>query len=127
MKSRIAKLTILLGVAVLAAGPGRVQAQVTPEEHAKHHPEGQAAEKTPPATPAPPAKGMAGTKGMNMMAADARLDELVTKMNAAQGQAKVDAIAEVVTALVQQHQAMHANMSAKMSEKGMGAGAGGRK
>ena len=129
MKSRIAKLTILLGIAVLAAGPGRVQAQVTPEEHAKHHPEGQAAEKaTPPAAPAPQAKGMAGTKGMNMMAADARLDELVAKMNAAQGQAKVDAIAEVVTALVQQHQAMHGNMSAKMSEKGMmGAGAGGKK
>lgn len=113
MTSRIAMLTILLGVAALAAG-GRVQAQVTPEEHAKHHPEGQAAEKA--------------KKGMNMMAAAARLDELVAKMNAAQGQAKVDAVAEVVTALVQQHQAMHGNMSAKMSEKGMmGAGAGGKK
>ena len=79
MKSRIAKLTMLLGVAALAAGPGRVQAQVTPEEHANHHPGGQAADQAPPPATPTPAKGMAGTKGPNMKAADARLDELVAK------------------------------------------------
>ena len=40
---------------------------------------------------------MAGMKGMDMKASDAKLDELVAKMNAAQGQAKVDAMAELLT------------------------------
>ena len=85
--------------------------QVSAEDHAKHHPAGQAAEPKV-ATPAPQAKGM---PGMKMMASNARLDELVTKMNAAQGQAKVDAIAELLTALVREHQEMHGNMSQMMS------------
>ena len=46
----------------------------------------------------------------NMMAADARLGELVNKMNDLPGTAKTDAISEVVTALVEQHRAMHAMM-----------------
>ena len=115
MTSRTLKLTVLIGLATLAAVPGYLHAQVTPEEHAQHHPEAK-----PPAAQAKPAPG----RGM-MEANNAKLDELVTKMNAAQGQAKVDAIAEVVTALVQQHQAMHGDMSAMMSK--MGAGAGGKK
>jgi endonuclease V-like protein UPF0215 family len=47
----------------------------------------------------------------NMMASDAKLEELVKKMNDATGQAKTEAIAEVVTALVQQHRAMHGMMA----------------
>lgn len=46
----------------------------------------------------------------DMMAADARLQELVNKMNDLPGTAKTDAISEVVTALVQQYRAMHAMM-----------------
>jgi hypothetical protein len=53
--------------------------------------------------------------GMNMMASNEKLDELVKKMNAAQGPAKVDAIAEVLTALVHEHQSMHGNMASMMS------------
>jgi hypothetical protein len=83
--------------------------QASPEDHAKHHPGAQAAEQ---AAPVPQATSMAG---MNMMAPNPKLDELVKKMNAAQGQAKVDAMAELLTAMVQEHQSMHANMSGMMS------------
>jgi hypothetical protein len=50
----------------------------------------------------------------NMMASDAKLDELVAKMNDANGPAKTDAIAEVVNALVQQHRAMRGMMAGRM-------------
>jgi endonuclease V-like protein UPF0215 family len=50
----------------------------------------------------------------NMMASDAKLEELVKKMNDARGEAKTDAIAEVVTALVQQHRTMHGMMAGRM-------------
>jgi septal ring factor EnvC (AmiA/AmiB activator) len=45
-----------------------------------------------------------------MKAMDARLDGLVQKMNAAQGQAKTDATAATVTELVQQRKTMHERM-----------------
>ena len=91
--------------------------QVSPEEHAAHHPAAQAdkAAPAPQPPPAPQAKAMAGMKGMDMKASDAKLDELVAKMNAAQGQAKVDAMAELLTTLVKQHQSMHGNMGPMMS------------
>jgi hypothetical protein len=116
MKTRIAVLGGVLGIAALTIAPAHGW-QVSPEEHAKHHPgaEAQKATPAPQPPPAPQAKGMAGMKGMDMMASNAKLDELVTKMNAAQGQAKVDAIAELLTVLVQQHQGMHGNMGQMMS------------
>ena len=110
MKSNLAVLGGALVVAALTSASAHGW-QVSPEEHAKHHPDAQAEK----AAPAPPAKGMAGMKGMDMTASNAKLDALVTKMNAAQGQAKVDAIAELLTALVQQHQTMHGNMGQMMS------------
>jgi hypothetical protein len=95
--------------------------QVSPEEHAAHHPLAQADKApTPQPKPAPQAKGM---KGMDMKSSNAKLDELVAKMNAAQGQAKVDAIAELLTTLVQHHQGMHGNMSEMMSKMKDGAAA----
>jgi septal ring factor EnvC (AmiA/AmiB activator) len=45
-----------------------------------------------------------------MKAMDARLEGLVQKMNAAQGQAKTDATAATVTELVQQRRTMHERM-----------------
>jgi hypothetical protein len=39
-------------------------------------------------------------------------------MNATQGQAKVDAMAELLTALVQAHQSMHATMGGMMHNMG---------
>lgn len=43
-------------------------------------------------------------------ASDARLQELVDKMNAAKGEARVDALAAVVTELVQQHKGAPGHM-----------------
>lgn len=86
--------------------------QVSTEDHARHHPEAQRADPKPAA--APQAKGSAP---MNMMASNPRLDALVAKMNAAEGQAKVDAIAELLTVLVQNHQAMQDDMGARMQKK----------
>lgn len=117
MKSTVAVVTGVLLSAALISGPAHGW-QVSAEDHAKHHPGGEpapnaaAAAPAPQAPPAPQAKGMAG---MNMMASNAKLDELMKKMNAAQGQAKVDAIAALLTALVQEHQSMHGNMANMMS------------
>jgi outer membrane murein-binding lipoprotein Lpp len=44
--------------------------------------------------------------------ADAKLNDLVAKMNAASGTAKVDAIATVVSEMVAQRQALHEKMAA---------------
>ena len=46
----------------------------------------------------------------DMKAADATLDALVTKMNSAEGGAKVDAIAALLTTMVQQHKTMREGM-----------------
>ena len=54
-----------------------------------------------------------------MKAADARLDALVRDMNAATGNARIDAIAAVLNELLQQRKAMH-ECVAKMSEHMMG-------
>ena len=105
MRLTYVRLCSVLLAAAVTAVPAHAW-QVSPDEHAKHHPGAQA---TP--APAPQAKGMAGMKE-----AGARLEELVAKMNAAQGQAKVDAIAELLTALVQQHQTMHGGMDQMMSK-----------
>lgn len=55
----------------------------------------------------------------DMKAADARLAGLVDAMNTAKGDAKVDAIAQVVNELVRQHKAMHEHM-ATMQTMGSG-------
>ena len=112
-KRLLVAMGALLSAALLAA-PVRGW-QVSAEDHAKHHPE------TQPDTPeaaqraAPQAKVPAA---MDMVASSAKLDELVKKMNAARGQAKVDAIAELLTVMVQTHQTMHGNMSTMMQNMG---------
>jgi len=117
MKSPGAVLVGALLVTALTIVPAHGW-QVSPEEHAAHHPAAQAdkAAPTPHPAPAPEAKARAGMKGMDMKAADAKLGELVAKMNVAQGQAKVDAMAELLTTLVQYHQSMHGNMDQMMSK-----------
>ena len=115
----------VLGGALLVTALTIVPAQgwqVSPDEHAAHHPAAQA-DKVAPTPPAPQAKAMAGMKGMDTKASDAKLDELVAKMNTAQGQAKVDAMAELLTTLVKQHQSMHGNMGQMMSKMKEGAAA----
>jgi hypothetical protein len=98
MKSRVVILTGVLVATGLIIAPAQGW-QASPDGHAQHHPAAQADKPS-----------------------NAKLDELVAKMNAAKGDAKVDAIAELLTALVQQHQGMHGNMSQMMSKmKGVGA------
>ena len=55
----------------------------------------------------------------DMKAADSRLDALVNEMNAASGDAKVNALAAVVTELVSQQKSMHAHMG-QMHQQMMG-------
>ncbi|MBI2189038.1 MAG: hypothetical protein HYU37_18220 [Acidobacteria bacterium] len=54
-----------------------------------------------------------------MKAADSKLDALVRDMNAATGNAKVDATAAVVTELVRQNRSMHERMG-QMHQQMMG-------
>lgn len=51
-----------------------------------------------------------------MQAMDQQLDELVAQMNSATGTAKVDAIASVLTALVEQRQTMRSGMMGMQSQ-----------
>jgi hypothetical protein len=83
-------------------------------------PRGAAAQQTPPpaaqpgqATPPNMADMMKRHQQMmaEMKAADAKLDQLVTQMNAATGDAKVAAMAQVVNELVRQQKAMHEHMA----------------
>lgn len=93
----------LMAASPLQAQPPSPSPTPQPQEHQMHQ-------------PAPDAKADdAQAKGMPMMMADmaqmdARLEALVVKMNAATGDAKMTAIAETVTALVQEHKAMRDGM-----------------
>ena len=96
-------LTSLLVLGLAAAG---TQAQDPQHQH-------------PQTSAKPPADMSAKCKDMmaqhekmmaEMKAADQRLDELVTKMNSASGEAKVDATAATVTEVVAQRKAMRDGM-----------------
>ena len=58
-----------------------------------------------------------------MKAGDAKLDALAKEMNAATGEARVNAVAAVVDELVRQHRAMHGHMG-QMHQHMMGMGRG---
>lgn len=95
---------------VVPAASVRAQANAAPsdQDHQSHHP---AAEPSSDAKAQPPATHEHGTEGPQGMmaeraAANAKLDALVVKMNASKGEARIDAMAELLTALVQQHTAM---------------------
>jgi hypothetical protein len=106
---------LLTFVGVSTLGPGLPAQAQDP-----HHPDHGAAA-APAATPEQ-GQGMMKQKMMNeMKAADAKLDALVQAMNAAKGAEKTDAIAAVVTALVEQHRSMHGsmmNMTGMMNKMG---------
>ncbi len=74
----------------------------------------------------PAAAGMAGMTKMHqqmmaeMSAADARLDQLLSVMTAATGEAKVAGIAAVVTELVHQQKTMHQRMGTMHDQMMMG-------
>jgi hypothetical protein len=129
MKSRIAMLAVISLLAVFVSQPAHLHGQqaATAQDHAQHHPEAA----QPPAAAAAPA-GDAKANMMSMMArmkaTDPKLDELVKKMNAAKGSAKTDAIAELLTAIVEDRRTtcepMMANMMSTMNMMGGGANHG---
>jgi hypothetical protein len=99
-------------------------------------PEIAAAEQsTPPAASAPhdhdhaattaaegkasPMEGMRRQMMAKMNATDAELNQLVTKMNAAAGDAKTAIMADLLTRLVQQHTSMKARMDEMKAQCGM--------
>jgi hypothetical protein len=92
--------TALVAVPLNVHG-GQAAAPVDP--HAGHHPSQAAA--TTAAVPEPKADMMA-----SMKASTAKLEELAKKMNAATGSARTDAIAELLTAIVQEHSTMQESM-----------------
>jgi len=77
-------------------------------DHEAHHPAAETAQ--PPSPAETQAGGMQGQMMADMKEQDAKIDALVTKMNAAKGNAKVDAIAELLTAMAQQRRSMGAHM-----------------
>jgi hypothetical protein len=62
--------------------------------------------------------GMMGKMMSNWKDQEAELDKLVADMNSAPSDKKVDAIAAVVTKLVEQHKAVHERMQKMMTERG---------
>src|SRR6516165_7589458 len=62
--------------------------------------------------------GMDMGSTMSMKDQDAELDKLVADMNSAPSDKKADAVAAVVTKLVEQHKAMHERMQKMMAERG---------
>ncbi len=132
MRARLAILTVVTAMSAFVLAPAYVHGQQAPadQNHDQHHPEATTPAAQTPAPPASPAnmQGMQSNMmgNMNRMKADdAKLDDLVKKMNAATGQAKVDAMAAVLTALVEdRHLAMEPMMSNMMAMMNMMSGGG---
>jgi hypothetical protein len=106
--------------ALLTFGAGIAQRGVGAEERTPQNP-------APQGTTPQPQPGMADMMKMHeqmmaeMKAGDAKFDALVKDMNAAAGDAKVNAMAAVVNELVRQHKAMHERMG-QMHQQMMGPG-----
>jgi hypothetical protein len=128
MKSGLAILTTLFIVSALVAVPTRVHGQqaAIDQQHDYYHPDvATAPEQTPgsipPQTPAAPDAPGVQSKMMTTMnrmkRTGSELDALVKTMNAATGQSKVDAMAELLTALVADWRcdAMMAEMKSMMT------------
>jgi uncharacterized protein (DUF2342 family) len=118
--------TLIAAAAVVAAcvvGPAPLYAQgPEAQDHKQHHPEAVAQQQAVPARPADQPRADSTGMMARMKATGEKLDALVKKMNAAQGTAKTDAIAELLTALVEERRSMCEPMMSMMSMMG---GAGG--
>ena len=109
MKRRIALVTVIVALSAVMASPVHLHGQQPTDraDHSAHHPGAPATQAVPPVAPTP----------MEAMMSTAKLDELVKKMNSAKGAAKTEAMAELLTALVQDRRAcepMMANMMKMM-------------
>ena len=114
-------LTLFVGVPAHVHGlQAAAQAQAQPQD--PHHPDQGTADAPGAATPEQ-RQGMMNQNMTKMMgemkAADAKLDALVQAMNAAKGAEKTEAIAAVVTALVQERRSMHGSMATMMNMMNM--------
>jgi hypothetical protein len=118
MNTRAVLATAIAGL--LTLGAGIAQRGVGAEEATPQNP-------APQGTTPQPQAGMADMMKMHeqmmaeMKAGDAKLDALVRDMNAAAGDAKVNATAAVVNELVRQQKAMHERMG-QMHQQMMGRG-----
>ena len=128
MTSRLVLLAVFAAFTAVfvTASPTRLHGQQPPQiqQHDEHH--SSAPEQ------AAPAAGDQQARMMNMMATmhanDQKVDDLVQKMNAARGNDKVEAMAQLLTTLVQDRRAMQqsmSNMSMMMNMMGTSSGMGG--
>ena len=107
---RIAMAVGACAMTLAMAAPGWAQSAPSgppppeQENHELHHPEGSPA--PPAATPQAPPAGMQQKMMDEMKVMHGRLDALVARLNAATGDAKVAAMAELLTAMVGQHAMM---------------------
>ena len=112
-----------LSLVVLSlSAPARLHGQQADgQQHEQHHPGAAPGTLVPPQAAQPPAEPQGQPAGMmaRMKASGAQLDVLVKKMNAVTGAAKIDAIAELLTVLVEdrrEHESMMGGMAGKMSK-----------
>jgi hypothetical protein len=121
MTSRVVLVAAVSAFAVFLSGPAPMHGQQPPSDaqHEQHHP-GATTEQPSAATSQPQANMTAMMS--RMRANDAKLSELVTKMNAATGSAKTDAMAQLLTALVEDRrnacEPMMTNMMSMMQMMG---------
>jgi len=100
----------VVGTLIMAAPVLAQQPSAPPVDHSAHHPDAAA-----------PPVSASQTGGGHQMTTNAKLDELIKKMNAATGAAKTVAMAELLTALVEERsscQAMMADMMKAMHGDG---------
>jgi hypothetical protein len=112
MKYRIAILAAVSVFAAFVSKPAHVNGQQSTDtqQHEQHHP--GATEPPPPAVGDPQANMM--SMMARMKATDPKLDGLVMTMNTAKGSAKTDAIAALLTALVEDRRTICEPMMADM-------------
>jgi hypothetical protein len=115
MKSRVLLLVTISAVAGFLAAPARMQGQAAAGAQHEQHAGGQA--------------DMMSMMSL-MKANDAKFDELVTQMNAAEGTLKLEAITQLLTALVEERRTVYepvmANAMSMMSTMHPGVGRGNR-
>jgi hypothetical protein len=106
MKRQLALLVGTIGISLAIVSPARLSAQqaTDPVDHSAHHPDTPVAQAAAPVVPGP-----TGT-----VASAAKLNQLLKKMQSAKGTAKTDAMAELLTALVQDRQACEPMMASMM-------------
>jgi len=113
----IATVFALVGILLLGKDVGAQTKAPQPaqQDHSSHHQATEPPSDSTPQTSATQAERAGGMMGEEAAAA-AKLDALVAKMNASTGESRTDAMAELLTVLVQQQKSMCERM---MTSPGM--------